>query len=366
MLEALKTLLENDVVSESVKQEIEEAWNAKVKENRQEVTAMLREEFAQKYEHDKTVMVEAIDNMVNERLEEEMAELAEDRRQLIDAKAKYVKGLHSQGTVLKAFVNEMLKQEVTELHSDQRDMAKKFRMLEEFVVDSLAKEITEFQVDKKDLAETKVRLVREAKTQYGKLKANFVKKSASKVSTMVERVLSKEIGQLREDIETARKNDFGRRLFEAFSTEYMNSYLNEKSETSKLMRIVALKDKQLDEARVKMSKATQMISKRNQDLKKITESVSRKEIIAELVDPLNKSQKTIMVDLLESVQTDRLKSSFDKYLPTVLNEDSKPKTKKATLTEGKEITGNKKVKDETQQTGARDNVIDIRRLAGLN
>ena len=76
---------------------------------------------------------------------------------------------------------------------------------------------------------------------------------------MVERVLSEEIGQLREDIETARKNDFGRRLFEAFSTEYMNSYLNEKSETSKLMKIVALKDKQLDEARVKMSKATQMI-----------------------------------------------------------------------------------------------------------
>jgi len=365
MLEALKTLLENDVVSESVKQEIEEAWNAKVKENRQEVTAMLREEFAQKYEHDKTVMVEAIDKMVSERLKEEMAELAEDRRQLIDAKAKFVKGMHSQGTVLKSFVNEMLKQEVTELHSDQKEMAKKFRMLEEFVVDALAKEITEFQVDKKDLAETKVRLVREAKTQFSNIKSNFVKKSATKVSTMVEKVLRNEIGQLKGDIETARKNDFGRRLFEAFSSEYMNSYLNEKSETSKLMKIVQLKDKQLDEARVKMSKATQMISKRNQDLKKITENVSRKEIIAELVEPLNKSQKNVMMDLLESVQTNRLKSSFKKYLPTVINEDVKPQQKKATLTEGKEVTGNKKV-NETQSTGARDNVIDIRRLAGLN
>ena len=45
-------------------------------------------------------------------------------------------------------------------------MANKFKMLEDFVVDSLAKEIAEFQTDKKDLAETKVRLVREAKDHY--------------------------------------------------------------------------------------------------------------------------------------------------------------------------------------------------------
>ena len=69
-----------------------------------------------------------------------------------------------------------------------------------------------------------------------------------------------------------------------------------------------------------------------------------------------------MMDLLESVQTDRLKTSFDRYLPTVL--DGKEKPKKAIITEGKEVTGNKKQQEMT--TGARDNVIDIRRLAGLN
>ena len=46
MLDALKTLFENDVVSAEVRQEIEEAWNNKIKENRLEVTAELREEFA--------------------------------------------------------------------------------------------------------------------------------------------------------------------------------------------------------------------------------------------------------------------------------------------------------------------------------
>ena len=88
MIEALNSLFENNIVSEEVRSELEEAWNAKVKENRLAVTAELREEFAQKYEHDKQTMVEAIDALVSERLESEIAEFADDRRQLAEAKAK--------------------------------------------------------------------------------------------------------------------------------------------------------------------------------------------------------------------------------------------------------------------------------------
>jgi len=363
MLDALNTLLENNVISESVRQEIQEAWETKVKENRLEVTATLREEFAQKYEHDKDVMVEAIDKMISNRLEAEMSELAEDRRQLIDAKAKYVKKVHESGSLVKHFVSDQLKKEVTELHSDQRDMAQKFRMLEEFVVDSLAKELAEFQTDKRDLADTKVRLVREAKSKFNNIKKSFVAENASKVQGIVKRVLTTEIGQLKEDIETARKNDFGRRLFEAFSTEYASSYLNEKSETSKLMKVVDIKDQQLTEAKVLISKQQKVLSAKDTKITHIEESIKRDRKIRSLVEPLSKSQKAVMVDLLESVQTNRLQTSFDRYLPTVLDDKPVTNSQKATLTEGKEITGNKV---ETQTTGARDNVIDIRRLAGIN
>ena len=48
MIDALKTLFENDVVSEEIRAELEEAWNSKIKENRMQVTAELREEFAKK------------------------------------------------------------------------------------------------------------------------------------------------------------------------------------------------------------------------------------------------------------------------------------------------------------------------------
>ena len=75
MIDALKTLFENDVVSEEIRAQIEEAWETKVVENRRAATAELREEFAQKYEHDKATMVEAIDTLLSERLAEEIAEL---------------------------------------------------------------------------------------------------------------------------------------------------------------------------------------------------------------------------------------------------------------------------------------------------
>ena len=84
MIDALKTLFENDVVTEEVRAQIEEAWESKIRENKQAVTAELREEFAQKYEHDKQTMVEAIDKMLDDRLSSEIAEFAEDRKQLAD------------------------------------------------------------------------------------------------------------------------------------------------------------------------------------------------------------------------------------------------------------------------------------------
>ena len=60
MLEAFKQLVENGVLSEQVRTEIESAFAQKIQENRDQVTTQLREEFAQRYEHDKGVLVEAI------------------------------------------------------------------------------------------------------------------------------------------------------------------------------------------------------------------------------------------------------------------------------------------------------------------
>jgi hypothetical protein len=72
MLDFVKQLFENNVISEEMKSEIETAWNGRIQENRDQVTAELREEFAHKYEHDKQAMVEAVDQMIHDRLSAEI------------------------------------------------------------------------------------------------------------------------------------------------------------------------------------------------------------------------------------------------------------------------------------------------------
>ncbi len=63
MLDAIKPLLDSNLITEETRQEINEAWEAKLNEAREQARAELREEFAQRYEHDKSVMVEALDKM---------------------------------------------------------------------------------------------------------------------------------------------------------------------------------------------------------------------------------------------------------------------------------------------------------------
>ena len=364
MLDALKTLFENDAVSEEVRADIEGAWEQKIQENKMQATAELREEFAKKYEHDKSTMVEAIDSMISERLAEEIAEFADDRKQLAEAKAKYGVAMRENANLLKRFVSESLAKEVSELHEDQKAIASKFSMLENFIVDALAKEIAEFHEDKKDLAETKVKLIKEAKNKFAEVKQTFIARGASKVSAIVESTLKREMTQLKEDIEDARRNDFGRKLFEAFASEYATSHLNENSETAKLMQVVAMKDNQLVEAKAFAVKAKTLAETKDQEIKRITAIAERKHRLNDLMTPLNKGQREIMTDLLESVQTNRLQKSFDKYLPSVI--DGHTPAKKAVLSEAKEITGNREQSQINNTSSMQDdNVVDIRRLAGL-
>ncbi len=362
MLDALKNLFENNVISEEIKQSIESAWEARIVENRNQVTQQLREEFAQRYEHDKQVMVEAIDRMLTDQLSEEIAQFVEDRAQLAEAKAKYAVKMKKDAEKMKEFVVRTLASEVKELHEDQVHMAEKFKTLEKFVVEALAQEIAEFHTDKQDIAETKVRLVREGKEQLAKMKEQFIKRAAKLVESTVEQTLAKEIGQLREDIESARRNDFGRKLFEAFASEYQTSYLSEKSETAKLLKVIDKKDLEVAEAKHAVAEAKQILESKEAEVKALTESKQRQEIMTELLAPLANAQKAIMNELLESVQTSKLKSNFEKYLPAVIAGEAPQKTKKA-LVEAKEVTGNKETNSvSSSQDG---NIFDIRRLAGL-
>ncbi len=360
MLDIVKQLFENNVISEEIKSEIETAWQSRIQENRDQVTAELREEFAQKYEHDKGAMVEAVEAMLADRLQAELGELAEDRQGLIEARAKYAKKMKDDSKAMESFVLNNLKKEISELHEDRKSVAANVAKLESFIVDALAKEIAEFHSDKKDLAETKVKLVRESKAKFEAVKKEFVSRASQLVSETVAKGLKAEMTQLREDIDAARKNDFGRRIFESFASEYAASHLNEKSETAKLLSVVAKKEAELEEAAKVVAEAQEQVESKDRELRIIKENSQRKDVMSELLGPLAGDKREVMSSLLESVQTEKLRTAFDKYLPAVMNGGTPAKK---VLSEAKEITGDKQAQPISEEKTAE--IFDIRRLAGL-
>jgi hypothetical protein len=361
MLDAFKQLVESGAISEDVSSELQSALATKLQENRDQVTAELREEFAQKYNHDKSIMVEAIDKMLSDRLAAEMAELHEDKKALAEAKAQYQQRISEDAKKLEGFVIKQLGKELVEFQSDRRKVSENFEKLEKFVVHALAKEINEFAIDKRDLAETKVRLIRDARVKFEDIKSKFVSQGAKMVENVVTQKLTSEITQLKEDISSARNNDFGRRIYEAFAQEYSSSYLNEKSETSKLLKIIQKKDQELAEAQQAVAEKQTIAESKERELRVTKDLMERKQAMSELLAPLGAEKRELMHTLLESIQTRDLAKAYEKYLPTVMEGEIRKTEKKAVLTEGTEVTGNREAKPEV----GLDNIIDIRKLAGL-
>ena len=76
------------------------------------------------------------------------------------------------------------------------------------------------------------------------------------------------------------------------------------------------------------------------------------------MSPLSGDRKEVMQDLLQTVKTAKLKESFSKYLPAVMDNDTKA-SKKILAESRTSVTGNKVSAPE--DTG----IDEMRRLAGI-
>jgi predicted DNA-binding protein len=364
MFDAIKPLVDSGIINEDTKQAISEAWEAKLNEAREQIRAEIREEFAGRYEHDKGVMVEALDKMVTESLQAEIREFADEKTQLAADRVRFNQRMAESAGKFDQFLVSKLAEEIKELRGDRKVQKESVGRLEHFVIKALSEEIKEFAKDKQEVVETKVRLVAEAKGKLEELQQQFVAKSAALVKESVAKKLESELTQLKEDIQVARENNFGRRLFEAFASEFAITHLNENNEIQKLRTEVEAQKQAVAEARAQAEQSTKLVESKDREIRIIKESQERQQTLNELLKPLNKDKQAVMRDLLESVQTAKLQTAYEKYLPAVLNNGTVPKAEKQMVVESrKEVTGDKsaKVSAETNDN----NVFEIKRLAGL-
>lgn len=358
-------LLNSNTLSEEVRSSLSEAWETQLTEARENITAELREEFATRYENDKSQIVEAADKMLTDVIGKELEEFKTDKAKVAEDRVAYRKHMKEHAKVLDGFVMEALRKEINELREDRKLQEGNMSKLEGFVMEQLTKELNEFHEDKRSLVEAKVKMIKEGKEVINQTKQNFIRTAAGKVNGIMEKTIKSELNTLREDIQTAKENTFGRKIFETYAAEFMGSYLNEGTEVSKLQKVVEGlqveingKDKAIAEKEVlvqESAKATRIAN----------DTAERKAIMQEMMAPLSKDHKEIMNALLESVNTSKLQNAFNKYLPSVLKEDAKPTTNKKMISESNtEITGNKAEASTSVEGGA--DIVYLRKLAGIS
>ena len=361
MFEALKPLIDNGILNEETREVLEQAWDSKLDEARDAIRAEIREEMANRYSHDKATMVEALDRMVSESLSVEIEKIAAERAAIAQDRVKFTESMMAKAANFEDFLNGALAKEVAELHADRAAIKTATAKLDEFVTEGLRKEIVEFADDKADLARAKVQLIVEGKKKLRDLSESFIKRASTLVKEATDSTLRTELKQLKEDIQEAKENNFGRRIFEAFATEFTATHLNERAEIKKMQGAIDMMESKIQQAVEAAELAEAKANAKEAELKHINESIERHNKISSLMQPLSKEKANVMKQLLENCPTDRLEAAFKKYLGPVM-EGHAPVAPKTVVTESKtEVTGNRTSTQEQPNS----NIIEIRRLAGL-
>ena len=134
MFDAIKPLVDSGIINEETKSAISEAWESQINEAKEQIRAEIREEFAGRYEHDKSVMVEALDKMVTESLQAELQEFAEEKAQLAADRVRFNKRMAESAAKFDQFLVGKLAEEIKELRGDRKIQKESPQRLENYVL----------------------------------------------------------------------------------------------------------------------------------------------------------------------------------------------------------------------------------------
>ncbi len=258
MEELLQKLLEAEVLSEDTKKELEGAFQKKLDEA---ITAAKDDAAAD-------VRAELTDQWVTE------------RDQLIEA--------------VDSKVTEFLTKEVEELKED----IERFRDLE---------------------AEYAEKLVESKSAMSDELKDDLME-LVEKVDAFLEIRLGAEVEELREDLEKVRKNDFGRRVFEAFADEFMVNYADEESAENNLR-----------ETSERLRDTEEALAESESKRKDVERTITMEDVLS----PLGGRQREVMEAILRNVDTENLVEGYKTFIGRVIRETDDSEKEGSVLAESK-------------------------------
>lgn len=244
MDELLKKLLEAEILSEETRSQLEEAFATQIDEAVKAAQDEAREQ----------VRIELTEQWVSER---------ETLIEAIDSK-----------------VNDYLAEELNELKED----INRFRDLEveyaEKLVEAEKEMASQLEQDLDELVE--------------------------KLDKFLEVRIVSEMEELKEDIEEAKKLQFGKEIFEAFVNEFKHNFIDEEGLQS-----------ELKETQSQLANTVQRLKEAEMSL----ETKIRSEKIDSLLKPLKGHQRDVMEAILKNMPTNDLESGYKTFIGRVLKEE---------------------------------------------
>ena len=288
MDEILKKLLKSELLSEETKAEISEQWSTTVETFKTQV----REEVSM----------------------EVRSELAE---QWISERDELINKIDQ-------FFTEALENEITELKDD----------------------ISRFRDIEAEYAERIVENKHEMAVQLDEELDNLV----DKIDAFFEARLNLELEELKEDLEVAKQNEFGKRIFEAFATTYNKAYVDEDSIQTKL----AITEAKLEDAEHQLATLEQQ-----------KELMIRESKMDQVLANLSGKKREHMAMVLRNVETERLEESYKYFIGRVLKEDNKTVFESEQQNKTTLVTGVKLNEQLSPSKTNGNDLANLKRLAGI-
>lgn len=261
--------------------------------------------------------------------------LTEETKQELEAAFKGQ--LEEAITKARAEAQASVTQELNEAWLTERDTL--IEALDAKVTEALTEELTELRVDierfrdlEAEYAEKLVEAKGEMATQVKKDVATLIES----LDTFLEVRIASEMEELREDIAEVKKNEFGKKVFESFVTEFKKHYAGDNTAEQKLT-----------EAEGKLAAQSAQLKEAQDKAAKLERSIKLEKVLA----PLSGRTKEVMEAILKTVDTGLLEDTYKTYIGRVLKETSAKDVKTSEKEEKVLAEGEKQAEKKDAVTG---------------
>lgn len=212
-------------------------------------------------------------------------------------------------------------------------------------IDTLRGDIERFRDLEADYAEKLI----EERHRIAEEVSNELDDLVDKLDAFFEVRLSEEIENLKEDIEITRQNEFGRKIFDAFQSEF-SDYVDDNAIQSKL----AVTESKLQDVEYQLASLEE---ERNQMI--------RESKMQQILSPLMGKKREQMEMVLKNVDTNRLDESYKFFIGRILKEDEPLNENTTPLRTVLKTGTNQEELQESSPSVKNQQLMDMKRLAGI-